>query len=61
MGGGGSKEPGEEEHSPRALLGVWTALREAWWTSTASTYKIISSVGDALTSCCSMSDSSWSV
>ena len=61
MGEGGSKTPGQEQLSSRALLGGWTAERESWWTSTASTYENISSIGDALMTCYSMLESSWSV
>merc|ERR1712112_470246 len=43
------------------MFGNWNAARENWWMSTSSTYKNITSVGDALMSCYSLLESSWSV
>merc|ERR1711873_342652 len=43
------------------MFGNWNAARESWWTNTSLTYENITSVGDALTSCYSLLESSWSV
>ena len=61
MGGGESKTPGLETMTSRSMFGMLTAQREAWWTSTSSSYENITSVGDALTTCYSLLESSWSM
>ena len=61
MGRGGSKTPGQEVLTSRSMFGILAAEREAWWTATASTYENITSIGDALTTCYSLLESSWLV
>ena len=61
MGGGESKTSGQETMASRAMFRMWTAQRESWWTSTSSSYENITMVGDTLTACYSLLESSWSV
>ena len=61
MGGGGSKTPGQEVVSSRTMFGTWTAEHEAWWTTTASTYENITTIGDALITFYLLLESSWLV
>ena len=42
-------------------IGHWNPAREEWWTSVSSSYENITTVGDALTSCWSLLESSWSI
>ena len=59
--GMGNSTSGQEVLSSKSMFGKWNAARETWWTSTSSTYENITSIGDALTSCYSLLESSWSV
>ena len=59
--GMGNSTSGQEALSSKSMFGKWTPARESWWTSTSSTYENITSVGDTLTSCYSLLESSWSV
>ena len=59
--GMGNSTSGQEVLTSKSMFGQWTAARETWWTSTSSTYENITSIGDALTSCYSLLESSWSV
>ena len=59
--GMGNSTSGQEVLSSKSMFGNWNAARESWWTSTSSTYENITSVGDALTTCYSLLESSWSV
>ena len=38
---------------------TWSPEREQWWTSVSSQYENISSIGDALSCCYSLMESSW--
>ena len=57
----GNSTSGQEVLSSKSMFGKWNAARETWWTSTSSMYENIMSIGDALTSCYSLLESSWSV
>ena len=59
--GMGNSSSGQEVLTSKSMLGKWNVARENWWTSTSSTYENITSIGDALTSCYSLLESSWSV
>ena len=59
--GQGNSISGQEVLSSKSMFGTWTEARESWWTSTSSTYENITSVDDALNSCYSLLESSWSV
>ena len=59
--GMGNSTSRQEALSSKSMFGKWTPARETWWTSTSSTYENITSVGDALTICYSLLESSWSV
>ena len=59
--GMGNSTSGQEALSSKSMFGKWTPARESWWTSTSSNYENITSVGDALTTCYSLLESSWSV
>ena len=56
MGGGASKEVTTASPSTPG----WNPQREEWWTSVSSSYENITSIGDALTSCYSLLEASWS-
>ena len=47
--------------SSKSMFGTSTAAHESWWTSTSSSYENITSICDALTTCCSLLESSWSI
>ena len=59
--GMGNSTSGQTELSSKSMFGKWNAARENWWTSTSSMYENITSIGDALMSCYSLLESSWSV
>ena len=56
--GGGISTLGQEVLSSKSMFRTWTAARESWWTSTSNSYENITSVGDTLTSCYSLLESS---
>ena len=56
MGGGASKEVTTASPSTPG----WNPQREEWWTSVSSSYENITSIGDALTSCYTLMEASWS-
>ena len=57
----GNSTSGQTELSFKSMFGKWNAARENWWTSISSTYENITLIGDALTRCYSLLESSWSV
>ena len=59
--GMGNSTSGQQVLTSKSMFGTWTAAREVWWTSTSSTFENITTIGDALTSCYSLLESSWSV
>ena len=59
--GGGISTSGQEVLSSKSMFRTWTAARESWWTLTSSSYENITSIGNALTSCYLLLESSWSV
>ena len=62
MGGGESKTAGESTPGwlqfDTPVGATWSPEHELWWTSVSSQYEIISSIGDALSSCYSLLDAS---
>ena len=57
----GNSTSRQEVLPSKLMFSKWNVARESWWTSTSSTYENITSIGDALTSCYSLLESSWSV
>ena len=63
--GGGESKISEAASTPIGAspgpVGHWNPAREEWWTSVSSSYENITTVGDALTSCWTLLESSWSI